>query len=50
LLQYDIHETDPSVEQLPMHLPFENNVVFTEGDDLEEIIENPRNVRAKLTR
>jgi hypothetical protein len=29
--------------------PFENNVVFIEDDDLEEVIENSRNVRTKLT-
>jgi hypothetical protein len=31
-----------------VHLPFENNIVFIEDDDLEEVIENPRNVRTKL--
>jgi hypothetical protein len=49
LLQYNIHYTDPSVEHLPIHLPFENNVIFTEDDDLEELHENPNNVRTKLT-
>jgi hypothetical protein len=49
LLQYDIHYTDPSVEHLPVHLPFENNVVFIEDDDLEEVLDNPNNVRTKLT-
>ncbi|PVH66941.1 hypothetical protein PAHAL_1G389900 [Panicum hallii] len=49
LLQYDIHHTDPSVERLPVHLPFENSVVFTEEDDLEEVIENPNNLITKLT-
>jgi hypothetical protein len=49
LLQYDIHYTDPLVECLPVHLPFENNVVFTEEDDLEEVIDNPNNARTKLT-
>jgi hypothetical protein len=49
LLQYDIHETDPSVEWLPVHLPFENNAVFIEDDDLEEVIENLRNIMTKLT-
>jgi hypothetical protein len=48
LLQFDIHDTYPSVERLPVHLPFQNNVIFTEDDDLEEVIENPRNVRTKL--
>ncbi|PUZ56488.1 hypothetical protein GQ55_5G311800 [Panicum hallii var. hallii] len=49
LLQYDIHHTDPSIERLPVHLPFENSVVFTEEDDLEEVIENPNNLITKLT-
>jgi hypothetical protein len=49
LLQYDIHYTDLSVERLPVHLPFENNVVFTKDDDLEEVLDNPNNVRTKLT-
>jgi hypothetical protein len=49
LLQYDIHYTDPSIELLPVHLPLENNVVFTEKYDLEEVIENPNNGRTKLT-
>jgi hypothetical protein len=49
LLQYDIQCTDPSVECLSDHLPFENNVVFIEDDDLEKALENPNNVRTKLT-
>ncbi|XP_015693662.1 uncharacterized protein LOC107303361 [Oryza brachyantha] len=49
LQQFDIHHTDPSVERLPVHLPFENNVVFTEDDDLEEVIEDPTNSKSKLT-
>jgi hypothetical protein len=35
LLQYDIHHTDPTVERLPIHLPLENNVFYSEEDDLE---------------
>jgi hypothetical protein len=49
LLQYSIHYSNPAVEHLPVHLPFENNVVFIEDDDLEEVLENPNNVRTKLT-
>lgn len=49
LLQFDIHHTDPSVERLLVHLPLENNVVYTEDDDLEEVIENPGNQKSKLT-
>jgi hypothetical protein len=48
LLQYDIHYTDPLVEHLLVHLPFENIVVFTEDDDLE-VLDNPNNVRTELT-
>jgi hypothetical protein len=32
-----------------VHLPFKNNIVYIEEDDLEEIIENPNNTRSKLT-
>lgn len=49
LLEYDIHHTDPSVERLPVHLPFENNVVYSEDDNLEEVIEDPNNMTTKLT-
>ena len=49
LLEYDIHYADPSIERLPVHLPFENNVIYSEDDDLEEVIENPRNMTTKLT-
>jgi hypothetical protein len=31
-----------------VHLPFQNSVDFTDDGDLEEVIENPRNVRIKL--
>uniref|UniRef100_A0A0A9DMA7 Helitron helicase-like domain-containing protein n=1 Tax=Arundo donax TaxID=35708 RepID=A0A0A9DMA7_ARUDO len=49
LLQFDIHYTDPAVELLPVHLPLENNVLYTEDDYLEEVIQNPRNAVTKLT-
>jgi hypothetical protein len=49
LLQCGIHYSNPAVECLLVHLPFENNVVFIEDDDLEEVLENPNNVRTKLT-
>jgi hypothetical protein len=49
LLQFDIHYTDQSVKRLPVHLPFENNVIFTEDYDLEEVLENSNNVITKLT-
>ncbi|XP_024319294.1 uncharacterized protein LOC100839430 [Brachypodium distachyon] len=49
IFQYDIHHTDPSVERLPVHLPLENNVVYVEDDNLEEVISNPENLKTKLT-
>jgi hypothetical protein len=44
LLQYDINYSNPAIECLHVQLPFENNVVFIEDDDLEEVIENLNNV------
>ncbi|KAJ1275484.1 hypothetical protein BS78_05G139000 [Paspalum vaginatum] len=49
LLEFDIHYRDPSVERLPVHLPFENNVIYSEDDNLEEVIEDPNNMITKLT-
>ncbi|KAJ1278908.1 hypothetical protein BS78_04G115000 [Paspalum vaginatum] len=49
LLEFDIHCRDPSVERLPVHLPFENNVIYSEDDNLEEVIEDPNNMITKLT-
>jgi hypothetical protein len=49
LLQFDIHHTDPSMERLPVHLPLENSVVFSEDDHLDQVIENPRSTITKLT-
>lgn len=49
LLQFDIHHTDPAVERLPVHLPLENGVVFTEDDHLHQVIDNPCNLITKLT-
>ncbi|CAN6372728.1 unnamed protein product [Urochloa humidicola] len=49
LLEFEIHYTDPSVERLTVHLPFENNITYTEEDDLEEVLQNPNNHVTKLT-
>ncbi|KAL6620651.1 hypothetical protein ACP70R_035790 [Stipagrostis hirtigluma subsp. patula] len=49
LLQFDIHHTDPSVERLHVHLSLENNVLFAEDDNLDEVVNNPRNTVTKLT-
>ncbi|BAH94235.1 Os08g0300100, partial [Oryza sativa Japonica Group] len=34
LLQFEIHYTDPAIERLHVHMPLENNVTFTEDDNL----------------
>jgi hypothetical protein len=49
LLEYDIHHTDPSVERLHVHLPLENNGIYSKDDNLEEVTEDSRNMTAKLT-
>ncbi|KAJ1275408.1 hypothetical protein BS78_05G133500 [Paspalum vaginatum] len=49
LLQFDIHYTDPAVERLQVHMPFENGILFTEDGYLEQVLENPRNGVTKLT-
>ena len=49
LFEYDIHHTEPSVERLPVHLPLENNVIFYEDDNLDQVIEDPKNMATKLT-
>ena len=49
LLQFEIHHTDPAIERLACHLPFDNSVVFTQDDNLEQVLENPRNKISKLT-
>ncbi|XP_029151663.2 uncharacterized protein [Arachis hypogaea] len=38
-LAYDIHQRWPSVMRLIFHLPGEQNIIFKDDDDLEEIVE-----------
>lgn len=49
LLQFIVHYTDPSVEMFHVHMPFDNNIMFTEDDNLEQVLENPMNCITKLT-
>ncbi|TQD91548.1 hypothetical protein C1H46_022843 [Malus baccata] len=49
LLQFHIHFREPSVERLSVHLPFDQNVVFREIDDLNYVINNPNLERTMLT-
>nr|XP_028964644.1 uncharacterized protein LOC114827138 [Malus domestica] len=50
LLQFHIHFREPSVERLSVHLPFDQNVVFREIDDLNYVINNPNLERTMLTK
>lgn len=38
LFQYYIHCNVSSIEKLPIHLPKMNNIVFTDGQDMRDII------------
>ncbi|XP_072073467.1 uncharacterized protein [Arachis hypogaea] len=38
-LAYDIHQMWPSAMRLTFHLPGEQNIIFKDDDDLEEIVE-----------
>lgn len=49
MLQFDIHYTNPSVERLTVHMPFGNNIVYTEDDNLQQVLTNPNNRTTKLT-
>ncbi|KAJ1701662.1 hypothetical protein LUZ63_001441 [Rhynchospora breviuscula] len=49
LFQYDIHYSYPTVERLPIHLPFENNIIFRDSEPLSQVINNPASQRTKLT-
>lgn len=39
ILGFDIHYRDPSVERLPFHLEGEHNMVFKDGDYIEDLVE-----------
>ncbi|KAJ1686825.1 hypothetical protein LUZ63_010753 [Rhynchospora breviuscula] len=49
LFQYDIHYSHPTVERLPIHLPFQNNIVFRDSQSLQQVASNPANQQTKLT-
>ncbi|KAJ1689867.1 hypothetical protein LUZ63_014022 [Rhynchospora breviuscula] len=49
LFQYNIHYSHPTIERLPIHLPFENNVVFRDSQPLSEVAMNPASRRTRLT-
>jgi hypothetical protein len=49
LFQFDIH-TKPSVERLPVRLPLQNGVLYTDEDDhLDQVIEDTSKLITKLT-
>ncbi|GJZ30839.1 hypothetical protein Tco_0575886 [Tanacetum coccineum] len=41
IFRYDIHYRTPSVERLPFHLPGEQNIVFEDDDNLEDVVNRP---------
>ncbi|KAJ3702672.1 hypothetical protein LUZ61_006377 [Rhynchospora tenuis] len=49
LFQYHIHYSHPSVERLPIHLPFENSLLFHDAQPLTQVVNNPVNRKTKLT-
>ncbi|XP_072088582.1 uncharacterized protein [Arachis hypogaea] len=48
-LAYDIHQRWPSVMRLTFHLPGEQNIIFKDDDDLEEIVEEEEGKCQTLT-
>ncbi|KAJ4770930.1 hypothetical protein LUZ62_055187 [Rhynchospora pubera] len=49
LFQYDIHYSFPIVERLPIHLPFENNILFRDSQPLATVVNNSAARKTKLT-
>ncbi|KAJ1690784.1 hypothetical protein LUZ63_014939 [Rhynchospora breviuscula] len=49
LFQFGIHYSNPTVERLPIHLPFENNLLFHDSQSLQQVAANPLNRQTKLT-
>lgn len=49
MFQFDIHYTNPSVERLPVHLPLQHGVAYTEDDYLDQVIDDPSKLITKLT-
>ncbi|GKC70016.1 hypothetical protein Tco_1115899 [Tanacetum coccineum] len=41
IFRYDIHYKTPSVERLPFHLSGEQNIVFEDDDNLEDVVNRP---------
>ncbi|XP_070681733.1 uncharacterized protein [Malus domestica] len=49
LLQFHIHVKEPSVERLPIHLPFDQNVIFKDTDDLNYVVNRSKLESTMLT-
>ncbi|KAJ1685676.1 hypothetical protein LUZ63_017066 [Rhynchospora breviuscula] len=49
IFQYHIHYSNPTVERLPVHLPNENSVVFSDYQSLDELVSNEYSAKTKLT-
>ncbi|XP_062014061.1 uncharacterized protein LOC133730499 [Rosa rugosa] len=49
LFEYPIHSRHPAVELLPVHMPGEQNIIFSESQSLESIISNKSSEDTMLT-
>lgn len=49
IFHYDLHHSYPTIERLPIHLPDENNVTFSDSQCIGSIPSNEDFTRTKLT-
>lgn len=49
LFQYDIHCNNPRIERLPIHLSKMNNIIFTDGQDMRDIVNSGNFDKTMLT-
>ncbi|KAJ1699041.1 hypothetical protein LUZ63_007553 [Rhynchospora breviuscula] len=48
IFSFDVHYSYPSVERLPVHLPSQNNIVFSDFQELDEMANNDSFAFTKL--
>ena len=49
IYEKDLHEEKPDVQRLQVHLPQQNMVIFNDGDDIQNVVNNERNQKTTLT-
>ncbi|XP_052620949.1 uncharacterized protein LOC111908283 [Lactuca sativa] len=49
IFKYDVHCTYPSVVRLPFHLPNQQQIVYGEDDDIDEVLDKPYVAASKFT-